>query len=199
MTTRRLANASAAGNGKIVIRQQAKARVRVEDGDYLAEFVGPIREARSGQGLVQDVKLIEPDVLVPLYANIPKGDITPSTKIGQILAALGVPVTEDLCTDTLTGRRCWVRVRAAHHTVAYDGEFYTLPLPDGPGKALKLGFHPYRPDVPIYLAAIGPQNLELTGEIADGWLSADGSIICRAFDLKVGLVRNVAALAPAAS
>jgi 3-hydroxyacyl-[acyl-carrier protein] dehydratase/trans-2-decenoyl-[acyl-carrier protein] isomerase len=35
--------------------------------------------------------------------------------------------------------------------------------------------------------------------IADGWLSADGSVICRAFDLKVGLVREVAALAPAAS
>jgi F420-dependent oxidoreductase-like protein len=64
-----------------------------------------------------------------------------------------------------------VRAALARETVAYDGEFYTLPLPDGPGKALKLGFHPYRPDVPIYLAAIGPQNLELTGEIADGWLS----------------------------
>jgi len=35
--------------------------------------------------------------------------------------------------------------------------------------------------------------------IADGWLSADGSIICRAFDLKVGLVRDVMALTPAAS
>jgi 3-hydroxyacyl-[acyl-carrier protein] dehydratase/trans-2-decenoyl-[acyl-carrier protein] isomerase len=33
--------------------------------------------------------------------------------------------------------------------------------------------------------------------IADGWLSADGSIVCRAFDLKVGLVRDVAAMAPA--
>jgi len=35
--------------------------------------------------------------------------------------------------------------------------------------------------------------------IADGWMSADGSIIYRAFDLKVGLVRDVAALAPTAS
>jgi 3-hydroxyacyl-[acyl-carrier protein] dehydratase / trans-2-decenoyl-[acyl-carrier protein] isomerase len=33
--------------------------------------------------------------------------------------------------------------------------------------------------------------------IADGWLSADGSIVCRAFDLKVGLIRDVAAMAPA--
>jgi F420-dependent oxidoreductase-like protein len=45
------------------------------------------------------------------------------------------------------------------------------PLPDGPGKALRLGFHPPREAVPIYLAAVGPKNLELAGEIADGWLA----------------------------
>jgi F420-dependent oxidoreductase-like protein len=64
-----------------------------------------------------------------------------------------------------------VRSALARETVRYDGEFYTLPLPDGPGKALKLGFHPFRDDIPIYLAAVGPKNLELTGEIADGWLA----------------------------
>jgi F420-dependent oxidoreductase-like protein len=55
--------------------------------------------------------------------------------------------------------------------VSYSGEHYRLPLPDGPGKALKLGFHPPREAVPIYLAAVGPKNLELAGEIADGWLA----------------------------
>jgi len=64
-----------------------------------------------------------------------------------------------------------VRAALARKTVEYDGEFYTLPLPGGPGKALKLGFHPIREDVPIYLAAVGPRNLELAGEIADGWLA----------------------------
>jgi F420-dependent oxidoreductase-like protein len=64
-----------------------------------------------------------------------------------------------------------VRAALARQTVSYDGEFYVLPLPDGPGKALKLGFHPVRADVPIYLAAVGPKNLELAGEIADGWLA----------------------------
>jgi F420-dependent oxidoreductase-like protein len=63
-----------------------------------------------------------------------------------------------------------VRTALARETVAFDGEFYTLPLPDGPGKALKLNFHPPRTDIPIYLAAIGPRNLTLAGEIADGWL-----------------------------
>jgi F420-dependent oxidoreductase-like protein len=64
-------------------------------------------------------------------------------------------------------------VRAALHRerVSYAGKHFTLPLPDGPGKPLKLTVHPVRAEIPIYLASIGPRNLELTGEIADGWLA----------------------------
>ncbi|TDB98340.1 LLM class flavin-dependent oxidoreductase, partial [Micromonospora fluostatini] len=64
-----------------------------------------------------------------------------------------------------------VRLAVARKPVAYDGAHYTLPLPDGPGKALRLGFHPPREHIPVYLAAVGPKNLELAGEIADGWLA----------------------------
>ncbi len=64
-----------------------------------------------------------------------------------------------------------VRMAIARTDVSYDGEFYQLPLPDGPGKALRLGFHPLRERIPTYLAAVGPKNLELAGEIADGWLA----------------------------
>jgi F420-dependent oxidoreductase-like protein len=64
-----------------------------------------------------------------------------------------------------------VRMALARETVKHDGTFWTLPLPDGPGKALRLTVHPVRDDIPLYLAAIGPKNLELTGEIADGWLA----------------------------
>lgn len=63
-----------------------------------------------------------------------------------------------------------VRMVVARERVAYEGETITLPLPDGPGKPLKLILHPPRPAVPIHLAALGPRNLELCGEIADGWL-----------------------------
>ncbi len=55
--------------------------------------------------------------------------------------------------------------------VRFEGAHYQLPLPDGPGKALMLTVHPVREHIPIYLASIGPKNLELTGEIADGWLA----------------------------
>jgi F420-dependent oxidoreductase-like protein len=64
-----------------------------------------------------------------------------------------------------------VRMALRRETVRYAGEHITLPLPDGPGKAMKLTVHPVRADIPIYLAAVGPKNLELTGQIADGWLA----------------------------
>lgn len=49
------------------------------------------------------------------------------------------------------------------------GPRYVLPRPGGEGKALKLSMPP-NPDVPLYLATLGPRMLELTGELADGWL-----------------------------
>ena len=58
----------------------------------------------------------------------------------------------------------------SRQTVRHDGEFFTLPLPDGPGKALKLTIAPVQERMPIYIAAIGPKNTALAGEIADGWI-----------------------------
>lgn len=63
-----------------------------------------------------------------------------------------------------------VRRALARERLEHDGELYQLPLPDGPGKALKLMIAPVQDPIPIYLAAIGPNNTRLAGEIADGWL-----------------------------
>jgi F420-dependent oxidoreductase-like protein len=63
-----------------------------------------------------------------------------------------------------------VRMALARERVEYHGETLQLPLPDGPGKALKLTIEPVQERIPIYLAAIGPNNTALAGEIADGWL-----------------------------
>jgi F420-dependent oxidoreductase-like protein len=54
----------------------------------------------------------------------------------------------------------------------HHGEHYDIPLRGGTGlgKPLKLILHPLRPKIPIYLAAIGPKNVALAAEIADGWL-----------------------------
>jgi F420-dependent oxidoreductase-like protein len=63
-----------------------------------------------------------------------------------------------------------VRMALARERVEFHGETLDLPLPDGPGKALKLTISPVQERIPIYLAAIGPKNTALAGEIADGWI-----------------------------
>ncbi|WP_405579523.1 LLM class F420-dependent oxidoreductase [Streptomyces sp. NBC_01190] len=63
-----------------------------------------------------------------------------------------------------------VRKAMSRERLAYEGEHWTLPLPGGPGKPIKLTVHPQREHIPLYIAAIGPKNLEQTGEIADGAL-----------------------------
>ncbi|GAC1323916.1 MAG: LLM class F420-dependent oxidoreductase [Thermoleophilaceae bacterium] len=63
-----------------------------------------------------------------------------------------------------------VRMALARERLEFHGEAYELPLPGGPGKALKLTIAPVQERIPIYIAAIGPRNTELTGEIADGWM-----------------------------
>jgi F420-dependent oxidoreductase-like protein len=63
-----------------------------------------------------------------------------------------------------------VRMALARERVEFHGETLELPLPEGPGKALKLTIAPVQERIPIYLAAIGPRNTALAGEIADGWI-----------------------------
>jgi F420-dependent oxidoreductase-like protein len=63
-----------------------------------------------------------------------------------------------------------VRLALTRERLEYHGETLELPLPDGPGKALKLTIAPRQERIPIYLAAIGPRNTALAGEIADGWI-----------------------------
>ena len=63
-----------------------------------------------------------------------------------------------------------LRMALARERVEYEGETYVLPIPDGPGKALKLMIGTVQERIPIYIAAIGPRNTRLTGEIADGWI-----------------------------
>jgi len=64
------------------------------------------------------------------------------------------------------------RVVARDAPVEFSGDFYQLPIEGGTGlgKPLKSTLHPYRNDIPIFLAAEGPKNVALSAEIADGWL-----------------------------
>lgn len=66
-------------------------------------------------------------------------------------------------------RKVWRR-----EVVVHDGPNYHLPLPEdqgtGLGKPLKLINHPKRAEIPVYIASLGPKNVEVTAEIADGWI-----------------------------
>lgn len=67
-------------------------------------------------------------------------------------------------------RKVWAREEPVEH----DGKYYTLPLPAGEGtglgKALKIITHPVRPRIPVHVASLGPKNVQMTAELADGWL-----------------------------
>jgi F420-dependent oxidoreductase-like protein len=66
-------------------------------------------------------------------------------------------------------REIWAR----QGPVTSDGPHYPLPIPDGTGlgKPLKSSIRPLREDIPVYLAAEGPKNIALAGELCDGWLA----------------------------
>lgn len=61
-----------------------------------------------------------------------------------------------------------IRTIAAGERLTYDGRIYTLPLPGGEGRSIRSQMPPAT--IPIHLASLGPANLRLTGELADGWI-----------------------------
>jgi F420-dependent oxidoreductase-like protein len=67
-----------------------------------------------------------------------------------------------------------VRTILRRETLEHHGEHYDIPYAGegstGLGRPLKLMLHPLRAEIPIYLAALGPKNVALAAEIADGWL-----------------------------
>ena len=96
-------------------------------------------------------------------------------------------------------RQVWRRER-----VKYDGKYYQIPLPadrgTGLGKPLQLINHPVRDRIPITIAALGPKNVELTAEIAEGWqpvfFQPDKADDVWGPPLRAGLSRRDPALGP---
>jgi len=62
-----------------------------------------------------------------------------------------------------------VRMAFRGEKLAHQGKHFVLPRPGGEGKAIRLS-QPPNPELPIWLATLSPKGLELTGELADGWL-----------------------------
>jgi alkanesulfonate monooxygenase SsuD/methylene tetrahydromethanopterin reductase-like flavin-dependent oxidoreductase (luciferase family) len=79
-----------------------------------------------------------------------------------------------------------IRIVSRAERLEHPGEIYPLPLPDSRGTALRPLVRPAH--VPVYVAAMGPQNLRLTGELADGWLG--NAFIAEAADVFLGPLRE---------
>ncbi|MGB4104671.1 MAG: LLM class F420-dependent oxidoreductase [Candidatus Microthrix parvicella] len=96
-------------------------------------------------------------------------------------------------------RKVWRR-----EVVTHDGPSYHLPLPadqgTGLGKPLKLINHPKRADIPVYIASLGPKNVEVTAEIANGWIPVffhpDKADSVWGDPIAAGLARRDASLPP---
>ena len=84
-----------------------------------------------------------------------------------------------------------VRIVSRGDRLDHPGEIYPLPLPDSSGAALRPQVRPRH--VPVYVAAMGPRNLRLTGEMADGWLG--NAFIPEAAEVFLGPLREGAARA----
>jgi F420-dependent oxidoreductase-like protein len=67
-------------------------------------------------------------------------------------------------------RKVWAR----EDRLTHEGRYYKLPLPAGEGtglgKPLKIIAHPVRNRIPIWVASLGPKNVQMTAEVADGWM-----------------------------
>jgi F420-dependent oxidoreductase-like protein len=84
-----------------------------------------------------------------------------------------------------------VRAITSGERVTYDGDLYQLPRPGGEGRPIRSLMPPGH--IPIYLASLGPANLRLTGELADGWVGT--AFLPETADLFLDPIRQGAARA----
>lgn len=79
-----------------------------------------------------------------------------------------------------------LRLVMSGERVTYDGKVYQLPLPESQGRALRSAAPPA--EVPVYIASLGPANLALTGEVADGWIG--NSFLCESSNVFFDVIRS---------
>jgi len=79
-----------------------------------------------------------------------------------------------------------LRIVSSGERLRYDGSEYRLPLPGGEGKAIRTSMTPTA--FPVYVASLGPANLRLTGELADGWIG--NSFFCETADVFFDEIRT---------
>ena len=138
----------------------------------LAYLAGKTEKIKLGTGIMQITSRVP-----PMIAMTSQSLHTVSN--GRFVLGLGVSgpqVVEGLHGAAFAHplgrlRECLeiIKIGLRGERIQYNGKHYVLPRPGGEGKPIRLS-QPPAPDLPIYLATLGPKSLELTGELADGWL-----------------------------
>jgi F420-dependent oxidoreductase-like protein len=106
----------------------------------------------------------------------------------QVVEGLhGVPFDHPLAR--LREHMAIVRLAFAGEKIVHEGTEYVLPRPGGQGKALRLS-QPGNDRIPIYLATLSPKSLELTGQVADGWVGT--SFTPEGADATIGVIKAAA-------
>ncbi|MFC0437546.1 LLM class F420-dependent oxidoreductase [Kutzneria buriramensis] len=173
-----------AGDARQLIEQVVALEQAGLDAVWVAEAYGFDSPTLMGYLAARTERLLIGSAILPIYTRTPSLIAQTAAGLDAVsggrallgLGASGPQVIEgwhgvrydrplgrtrevvDLC------RRIWRR-----EVISHDG-IYRLPLPDGLGKPLKMLTKPVRDSIPIYLASLGDKNVQLTAEIADGWL-----------------------------
>lgn len=138
----------------------------------LAYLAGQTERIRLGTGIMQISSRVPSMIAMTAQSLSTVSD-------GRFILGLGVSgpqVVEGLHGASFASplgrlRECVeiVRLGLSGERLQYEGKHYRLPRPGGEGKPIRLS-QPPRPELPIHLATLGPKSLEMTGELADGWL-----------------------------
>jgi F420-dependent oxidoreductase-like protein len=138
----------------------------------LAYLAGKTQHIKMGTGIIQISSRVPPMIAMTAQSLrtvsnnrfvLGLGVSGPQVVEGLHGAAFAKPLSRlRECVDI-------IKMGLASERIAYQGKHYVLPRPGGEGKPIRLS-QPPQADLPIYLATLGPKAMEMTGEMANGWL-----------------------------
>jgi F420-dependent oxidoreductase-like protein len=138
----------------------------------LAYLAGKTQHIKLGTGIIQISSRVPPMIAMTAQSLrtvsnnrfvLGLGVSGPQVVEGLHGAAFAKPLSRlRECVDI-------IKMGLASERIAYQGKHYVLPRPGGEGKPIRLS-QPPQADLPIYLATLGPKAMEMTGEMANGWL-----------------------------
>ncbi|GAB3720615.1 LLM class F420-dependent oxidoreductase [Nocardiopsis oceani] len=179
-----------AGEPKAAVDQVAELEKAGLDTVWVAEAYGYDSPTLMGYLAARTERVTIGSAILPMYSRTPTLIAMTAAGLdylsdGRAILGLGasgpqviegfhgIPYTKPLGRTRETVEICR-KIWAREERLTHDGKVFQLPLPPeqgtGLGKPLKIINHPVRPEIPIFVASLGEKNVEMTAEIANGWL-----------------------------